>query len=395
MIIKFQVLVKNLLVNISKILAIFIRKLPVSSEFIGPPKGLHESAKKFILNSDFEVYPAHIIHSSKPETIDEIVHWKFRTNYKRQAPPLFTAIVPGGRVWGSMGAIITQDDKLLGEVSQFVGGRLSDHPALFQVRLPSVSRLNGKVAVLSTSGGEGYFHWMMQVLPRIGILNSCKTFNEKIDYFIVNSQALPFQKETLRYLNIPEEKLVDSNRYPHIKADQLIVPSVPQQLPKFCVDFIRKSFLDNPLVNQAISLKNLSSRIYISRSQASRRRITNENKLISLLKSLNFTMLTLESMSIAEQVKLFSVAEIIVAPHGAGLTNLAFCNEGTKVIEIFSPNYINICYYAMSNHLGLSYYYLIGEGNAPAEYVDPHQGDSDIYVDVEKLKQILKIADII
>ena len=49
----------------------------------------------------------------------------------------------------------------------------------------------------------------------------------------------------------------------------------------------------------------------------------------------------------------------------------------------------------MSNHLGLSYYYLIGEGNAPAEYVDPHQGDSDIYVDVEKLKQILKIADII
>ena len=46
-------------------------------------------------------------------------------------------------------------------------------------------------------------------------------------------------------------------------------------------------------------------------------------------------------MSVAEQVELFVYADVVVAPHGAGLTNLLFCREGTRIVEIFPPTYIN------------------------------------------------------
>ena len=45
-----------------------------------------------------------------------------------------------------------------------------------------------------------------------------------------------------------------------------------------------------------------------------------------------------------DQVKIFNSAKLIVAMHGAGLTNLLFCKNKTKVIEITKNfvDYLNI-----------------------------------------------------
>ena len=47
----------------------------------------------------------------------------------------------------------------------------------------------------------------------------------EIDWFLVNSCQHQFQRESLRILGIPEEKVLESDRSPHIQATELIVPS--------------------------------------------------------------------------------------------------------------------------------------------------------------------------
>ena len=49
-----------------------------------------------------------------------------------------------------------------------------------------------------------------------------------------------------------------------------------------------------------------------------------------------------------------------MAPHGAGLTNLVWCAPHTKVLEIFSPLYVNLCYWAIASVTQADYYYLLG-----------------------------------
>lgn len=54
---------------------------------------------------------------------------------------------------------------------------------------------------------------------------------------------------------------------------------------------------------------------------------------------------------------LFANAKIVIAPHGAGLTNLIFCKPGTKVLEIFQSHEDDTyCYLAQV--LGLDYHCL-------------------------------------
>lgn len=49
----------------------------------------------------------------------------------------------------------------------------------------------------------------------------------------------------------------------------------------------------------------------------------------------------------------FKHAKLIVAPHGAGLTNMIISNSNCKIIEFY---YINACYFSLASNLGLEYY---------------------------------------
>jgi len=84
---------------------------------------------------------------------------------------------------------------------------------------------------------------------------------------------------------------------------------------------------------------NKGRKIYVSRNKAATRRLVNAEKLLMALKG--WETVTLEEMSIREQVKCFSEASHIVATHGAGLVNLLWCDPKTKIIEIQDPNMIH------------------------------------------------------
>ena len=83
----------------------------------------------------------------------------------------------------------------------------------------------------------------------------------------------------------------------------------------------------------------------------------NEEEIIQYLVNFGFKACTLSNMSVKDQVELFSKAECIVTPHGAAFSDIiSFCNPNTKIVDIFPPDYTNVCFWVLANILKLDYY---------------------------------------
>ena len=54
------------------------------------------------------------------------------------------------------------------------------------------------------------------------------------------------------------------------------------------------------------------------------RRLINEEELLEVLEKYNFQNYFFEEMTMEEQIDLFSDAEIVIGPHGAGFANILF-----------------------------------------------------------------------
>jgi len=296
-------------------------------------------------------------------------------------------------VWGQSGAVLSPDGKLLADVSPeyddaihaVVGG--AQHPIFRRWPHPELMHVRGTAAALAFCGGYNYFHWMYDVIARWGMLIESGVSS---DHVILNANPYrPFVEQTLAMLGVPEEMVIRTHPGIYLEAEHLIVPSVimASHYPKWATSMLRKLFL--PHQNQT---HPECERIYICRKRASVRRVVNEPQITGILSGLGFHSLMLEDLTVAEQIGLFASARVIVAPHGAGLSNLAFCESGTKVIEIFHPGHIMPTYWMISNHNELDYYLMYGQ-RRQVHGID-FAGLEDISVDVETLERTLRLAGI-
>ncbi len=328
-----------------------------------------------------------------------------------ESPKTFVAQIPNGRVWivpqenywmiCKAIAVITPDNYLLADVSRDYPGFLPGcekhdvrkHSVFKLESFPGLKQIDGSVAVLSGLSGNVYFHWMVDVLPRIELLRLSGRDLAEIDWFLVNSCQHQFQRESLRILGIPEEKVLESDRLPHIQATELIVPSFAGYLgwpPGWAMDFLRREFLKG-----IIPSSSYPKRIYISRSKARYRRVLNEEDVFDVLEQFGFVSILPESMSLAEQIAHFYHAEVIVAAHGSGLTNTIFCRPGTKVIELVSPHYISHYYWGSSQYLQLEHYFLAGEAfecYPIRQLMYQNSLTEDILVNLSSLKRMVEVV---
>ncbi|MDE0808197.1 MAG: glycosyltransferase family 61 protein [Alphaproteobacteria bacterium] len=78
-------------------------------------------------------------------------------------------------------------------------------------------------------------------------------------------------------------------------------------------------------------------RIYISRDDATVRRVSNESTLTDRLSEFGFEAHKLGTLDIETSVAMFANAEMIVTPHGSGAFNNLFAPRSATVIEIDHP----------------------------------------------------------
>lgn len=228
---------------------------------------------------------------------------------------------------------------------------------------------------------NNYFHWLMSVMSRIGLLYETDTFKNG-EVFIVNSNHHAYEQEGYSLLGI-KKTIPCFNMW--WKCRNLTIPSPVIDdatiSPRGC------KFLKETLTKLTGEYKGdkFPKRIYIGRKNG--RSVTNQEEVCQYLSVFGFQKIFCEDYSFSDQVRMFSNAEYIVSPHGAGLANIIFCKSETKVLEILSPIYINSCFRRIAAYSNLDYRFMLGDGDIS---LIEHR-DSDITVNLDILKESLNI----
>jgi Glycosyltransferase 61 len=122
-------------------------------------------------------------------------------------------------------------------------------------------------------------------------------------------------------------------------------------------------------------------KIYVSRMDAARRRVTNEPEITTALRGYGFEPVVLSDFSVEKQMSLLANADQVIAPHGMGLTHLSLNQGSPSLIELHHPTVGGDDYALMTSAMGCSYKYVQGE-SAGGSY-------DDFNISVEKLLALM------
>jgi capsular polysaccharide biosynthesis protein len=251
-----------------------------------------------------------------------------------------------------------------------------------------IEHSNSKVAVVTTEGSNTYYHWLFDILPRIFLLEKSGLMDE-IESFVFPELKFNFQRESLLKIGFPMNKILEIKPNEYLEAKEIIVPSLPSKLGTvnpWALDFLRNRL-------GGISSTNERNKIYISRKKTNQRKLLNEDEIINFLKDEGYLIVFAEELSFEQQITLFSNSDVVISPHGSGLSNIVFCPPNTKVIELFYGDFIVPCFWLMAKQLNLKYYG--GFSREPENHISPYwksNGINDKFP-ITVLAQLLKEAN--
>ena len=320
-----------------------------------------------------------VIHEQSVElkrlnrTSDEICPSFSKCDKSYPFPKAHLCFLKNVRVVNENGVVISYDNRVFADFTSELGKPIEEYEVFKScIQKPQVRK--ECLATIAFPESSGYFHWILDCLPRLKLLEEVIS---EIDYLIVPYNLKRFHLETLSLLGFPEEKLLKIKDGDHLMCENLFVPS-RSSASKWVCDFLRESFIPKDVAEP-------HRLIYISRKDALYRKIINEEEVEDYLRGIGFEIVQMSELNFLEQVKICAEAQIVVGPHGAGLSNTVFCRNA-KILEMFSPSYINKAYWTIANNVGNEYYYLLG-GDAPGNSPPPWR---DFRVDMEAFKETLK-----
>ncbi|WP_203336318.1 glycosyltransferase family 61 protein [Nocardioides limicola] len=314
-------------------------------------------------------------------------HWYFESLRDVDLGARFTLEIDHGRVVGNYAAHLTPGGLLDFETSHYFGVHgWHEHPLYLRPRLPRMEHVSGDLLSLATRGtGVNYYHVLMDLVERYAIFTESMP-GAHPDAVLVNRNTR-FAREYLTLLGLDEVPCIEATKHVALQADRLWAPSLPNAenlAPPQTTAWIRENL--RPRRTQG-----LPKRIYVTRGdRRNSRRVVNEQALLRLLTPLGFEVFDPGQHSVADQIDQFAAAEVVVGPHGAGLTNLVFAPVGVRVLELFAPRYLNPGYWTITANIAESKYrYLVGLPDDPRPPGAPMQNvydditvDPDVFADM-------------
>ncbi len=198
----------------------------------------------------------------------------------------------------------------------------------------NLEEVSGDIDSASLIGGHAnYYHWLMNWLPRLFLLEMCGYSKRTL---LVGDSWARFQQSTFNYF-------VKKDSYNILRVKDVVF--VKRLLvPTFFKNPLHSPFVVTQLRTRAKEdmLFVKPKKIYVSRKSANGRRVVNEEEMFAVLKNKGYELVELEKLSFKEQVKLFSNATHVIAPHGAGLVNLVFSKKIKFVVEIFNKSWSRV-----------------------------------------------------
>ncbi|WP_241771240.1 glycosyltransferase family 61 protein [Acidisphaera rubrifaciens] len=201
---------------------------------------------------------------------------------------------------------------------------------------------------------NNYFHWITQALP--AIYHASKRAGRTQDIRIALPPLNKWQEDSLRLLGLDNMKRFtieySTKRYAFARMEYSEFLNGGASFAKS--DVARETYLRLRTAVNVPGQRN--KKLYVARTDAPTRVMRNERDLIERLRHRGYEILTPGSLSLAGQIELFRSARIVVGPHGAGLTNIVFCEPGTVVYELVPSHYTNGCFCNLAYLSGLRYW---------------------------------------
>ncbi len=302
------------------------------------------------------------------------------TNY--EIDETFLCVIPNAFIVNKMGLTLTSDLEIIRQSLDGQNRTISLNPEPIKKRLEDNKIISGTYVSLLSCYTLNFAHWLMDGLPKISLIASLNDSVKADLKFIIPDASPPYIIDSLKLLGIQENQTIPVSEK-GIQVEKLILCHAaqnPGRPSKKHILTIRNQLLDSVLVNQDNDLA--SRRLYISRSQ-SERKIVNEQEILQVLKNYNFEVIHCERMSFAEQIRIFSEAEVVLGSHGAGIYNQIFCRSGTTIIEIYNKDYWHHSSRIISSFLGHTHWHIFGENVS---------SDWQTWVDPLKLEKVLSLA---
>ncbi len=323
------------------------------------------------------LYPAQIVHRKLPLNYDEMhesktsfIHTEETINISYLMEIKNAYVSPFGVVFKN-GLVVKESVYSMFKPKSF---NLSFYK---KILLNKVVKIKGNCVVAHHSYYQNYYHFLLEILPRLFVLKD-KAMELKL---IINKNIPSFVKEYIDLFGFKEIVYIQDNEI--AKVENIIFPT-----------YLSRGLAYNEIVMKEMALwlreklydtnfTNAPEKIFISRDNAKYRKTINEEEVFSFLQKKGFVKFNLDEPNIKAQVNFFKNAKYIIGSHGAGFSNLIFSQNCKTVLDIIHENHPQDCFYNLSNCFDIDYIYFQCKGTGANSYAN----NDDIVVDLAKFKQ--------
>jgi capsular polysaccharide biosynthesis protein len=290
------------------------------------------------------------------------------THRKVLSRPQNLVSIEKARVRETLGLVELPDGRVLLE-GNWWEPLLRQHPT-YRKRIGFLKhKLSGDVFSLLAMWSTSFYHWLHDVLPR---LEAAWPYLPAGTKFLINENPTRWQLDTLGAYGIFERDLEIQPSNSRTEIERLWFATPAGQTGFGSRDLLKKVSSRLRKYFKTKSHKNRGG-LFVSRAKARSRRLINDAEVVAILEKYEFTNVFCEDLTISEQIEFFWNASCVIAPHGAGLTNIIFCNAGGLVCELqFAQKLYTNHYWMLAQQFDLFY------SRLEARKVDLANGEYDL-----------------
>jgi len=242
-----------------------------------------------------------------------------------------------------------------------------------------------------------YFHWMVEALPRLWIIEQFPELDSLP--LLIDDNLKPQQLEVLQLLTQGKRELITLQAKQAYPINELIYPSSLSHVHNnyyhpidYANDIVISPAAIHYLRDRLLTTSNriANKKIYISRKNvAHNKRLLNDDEIEDFMNQQGFSIVYPEDMTFREQVDLFSQAKIIIGASGSALTNMIFSPPNAHVFVLSANNkQVNFNLFStLANVSGVKLTYILGRDIIINHYAQTH---NSFIVDTSTIESALE-----
>lgn len=238
---------------------------------------------------------------------------------------------------------------------------------------------------LGTGLAENYFNWSLRYLSKIFIYQRLRLRAEGRLRLLAPAPKQDFIAKSLEFFRVAQ------NDVRWLKGRTLmrqLVVSAPSAIGRYnLTPMLPEALRHHAAVRQL--WRGQRQPIYVPRGSVRMRRVVNEAEVMERMRARGFLIFDAGAHALADQVRTFRDASMVVGPHGAALTNIVYCDRGTPVVEVVPEGYDQgpTSYRSLSDMFDLPYAHMVGRENP--EGVRKNRCNSDFFISIPHLDSVI------